>query len=101
MVLIGDYTLNFYKGEIVTLLDLDLTPCGVNLVYRFTPALVQHPAQQGYVLWRGLQYELAPFSVEGFEHTARGQSSNPMLTVSNVMGNFSMLVGQYQELIGA
>lgn len=101
MTVVGEHILNFYKGEIVTLLDLDLNPCGVNTIYHFTPALINHPSQQGSITWRGIEYELAPFSVEGFEHTARGQSSNPMLTVSNVLGNFSLLVGQYQELIGA
>ena len=53
------------------------------------------------VIWQGVEYMPFPVKAEGFEIRSEGVLPRPTMTVSNVDGLISLLVRDYQDLLGS
>lgn len=55
----------------------------------------------GNVVWQGQVYQALPVEAEGFEFTGKGTLPRPKIRITNVGGLLSILLNQYDDLIGA
>ena len=84
-------------GAIVVLYELDATAQGgaITRMHAGTNGLRQP------VVWQGQTYQPFPIEADGFEFSGKGQLPRPVVRVANAMGVLSVLVRNYQDLIGA
>lgn len=84
-------------SAIIELFELDATAFGGDLL-RFhagTNGLVQN------LVWQGNTYTAFPVQATGFDYSGNGQLPRPKLQVANITGAISMLVLQYDDMLGA
>lgn len=84
-------------SAIVELFELDATSMGGD-VQRFhggTNGLLQP------VVWQGNSYQPFPIQASGFDYSGNGQMPRPKVTVANISGAISLLVMEYDDLLGA
>lgn len=84
-------------GALVELFELDLSPIGVDEVWRFTPT----PGIDGKCTFAGRVYYAADVEASGFEVNGQGQVPQPRLRVSNATAMLAGLVLQHDDVIGA
>ncbi len=84
-------------GALVELFELDLSPIGVNEIWRFTPT----PGVDGQCVFAGQVYYAADVEASGFEVNGQGQIPQPRLRVSNATLMLAGLVLQHDDVIGA
>jgi lambda family phage minor tail protein L len=53
------------------------------------------------IQWKGNIYEPLPIIATGYEKSTAGQIEQPSLTVANVLGTFSELIKDYEDMVGA
>ena len=93
-------SLEFFKlapSAVIDLFEIELTQelNGTNAVLRFHAgknSLVQD------IVYGGFAYEASPIEVQGFEFSANGTLPRPTLRVSNVTGNISSIIYQYEPI---
>lgn len=84
-------------SAIIELFELDCTPFGGDLL-RFHAGT---NAISGNIVWQTNTYTAFPIKVSGFDYSGNGQLPRPKLTVANVTGAVTLLVLQYNDLLGA
>ena len=84
-------------SAIVELFELDASSfgAGISRFHAGTNGLKQN------VVWAGNTYTAYPVQASGFEWSGQGSLPRPRLTVANVTGAISLLVIQYDDLLGA
>lgn len=84
-------------SAIVELFELDASSfgAGISRFHAGTNGLKQN------VVWAGNTYTAFPVQASGFEWSGQGSLPRPRLTVANVTGAISLLVIQYDDLLGA
>jgi len=89
-----------WHDAIVEMFDVDLSPItgNVNDLYYFTNQLGLNNEK---IQWQGNTYEPLPILSSGYEKNTTGQIAQPTLTVANVLGTFTELISQYDDLVGA
>lgn len=85
-------------GALIELFEIDTTTIGGSEKFYFYPG---NPEGLAPLLWQGITYQPFPIKAEGFEMSARGTLPRPTLTVSDVTGVLSVLVRDYDDLLGA
>ena len=83
--------------SIIELFTLDLNPIGENTKVRFCNEAFTNGNR---VSFNGIQYDALPIEAEGFELTNKGQPPRPTVKISNVEGTLTVLINQYQDLVG-
>lgn len=84
-------------SAIVELFVLDATDLGSDL-FRF------HAGTNGLrqnVVWQGNTYLPFPVEASGFDYSGNGQLPRPRLQMANITGALTLLVLQYNDLLGA
>lgn len=84
-------------SAIVELFVLDATALGSDM-FRF------HAGTNGLrqsVVWQGNTYLPFPVQASGFDKSGNGQLPRPKLVMANVTGAITLLVLQYEDLLGA
>lgn len=84
-------------SSIVELFILDATALGGDIFYF-------HAGTNGLrsnVIWQGQEYVRFPIEVNGFEISGQGSLPRPKLRVSNALGAISVLLLNYNDLIGS
>ncbi len=84
-------------SSVIELFELDATSFGGDLL-RF------HAGTNGLtsnVVWQGNTYTAFPLKASGFDFSGNGQLPRPKLQVANVTGAISLLVMNYDDLLGA
>lgn len=84
-------------SAIIELFELDATAFGGDML-RFHAGT--NGLQQSLV-WQGNTYTPFPVQASGFEYSGNGQLPRPKLVVANITGAISLLVIQYDDLLGA
>lgn len=89
-----------WHDAIVELFDIDLSPVtgDVNDVYYFSNQLKPDSTK---IVWQGNTYEPLPIIASGYEKSTAGQIEQPSLTVANILGTFSELIKDYDDMVGA
>jgi lambda family phage minor tail protein L len=89
-----------WHDAIVELFDVDLSPItgDSNDVYYFSNQLKPDDTK---IQWKGNVYEPLPIIATGYEKSTSGQIEQPSLTVANVLGTFSELIKDYEDMVGA
>lgn len=89
-----------WHDALVELFDIDLSPITGNIadVYYFTN---QTKEDGSSIFWQGKEYKALPIISSGYEKSTSGTIAQPTLTVANILGTFSELVDQYDDLVGA
>jgi lambda family phage minor tail protein L len=89
-----------WHDAIVELFDIDLSPITGNAsdLYYFTNQLAPNDEK---IQWQGNTYDPLPIISSGYEKSTTGQIAQPTLTVANVLGTFTELISQYDDLVGA
>jgi len=84
-------------GAVVVLYELDATAQGggITRMHAGTNGLRQP------VVWQGQTYQPFPIEVDGFDYSGRGSLPRPTVRVANAMGALTVLVRNYQDLLGA
>jgi lambda family phage minor tail protein L len=91
MTIVSDVQKNWHDG-LVEMFELDLQPITGNAVDKFYFTNQIKP-NGGKVQWKGRIYEPLPISAAGFERSTSGQIPQPSLTVANVLGTFTQVIG--------
>jgi len=88
-----------WHDAIVELFDIDLSPITGNAsdLYYFTNQLAPNDEK---IQWQGNTYDPLPIISSGYEKSTTGQIAQPTLTVANVLGTFTELISQYDDLVG-
>lgn len=89
-----------WHDALVELFDIDLFPITGNAadIYYFTN---QTKEDGSPIFWQGHEYTALPIISSGYEKSTTGTIAQPTLTVANILGTFSELVDQYDDLVGA
>lgn len=89
-----------WHDAIVELFDIDLSPItgDSNDIYYFSNQLKPDNTK---IQWKGNIYEPLPIIATGYEKSTSGQIEQPSLTVANVLGTFSELIKDYEDMVGA
>ena len=89
-----------WHDTIVEMFDIDLSPItgNNNDLYYYTNQV--GPDNQK-IQWQGITYEPLPILSSGYEKSTTGQIAQPTLTVANILGTFTELISQYDDLVGA
>jgi lambda family phage minor tail protein L len=53
------------------------------------------------IQWKGNIYEPIPIASAGYEKSTTGQIAQPTLTVANVLGTFTQVISELDDLVGA
>lgn len=88
-------TKSLEADALVELFELDLSPIGVDDVWRFTPT----PGPSGSVTFRGQIYVAADVKAEGFEVNGAGAPPQPALSVSNATDFLAGVVMAYADAV--
>ena len=89
-----------WHDAIVELIDLDLsliTSDPADIFY-FTNQLKPDDTK---IQWKGNIYEPIPIAAAGYEKSTTGQIAQPTLTVANVLGTFTQVINELDDLVGA
>jgi lambda family phage minor tail protein L len=99
MTLVSDVQKNWHDG-LVELFDIDLSPITGNSgdAFYFTNQIKPNGTK---IQWKGRTYEPLPIFGSGFERSTSGQIPQPSLTVANVLGTFTQIIGPLDDLVGA
>lgn len=84
-------------SAIIELFEMDATAIGSD-VFRF------HAGTNGLrqsLVWQGSTYLPFPMQASGFDMSGNGQLPRPKLIMANVTGAITLLVLQYEDLLGA
>ncbi len=84
-------------SAIIELFELDASNVGAG-IFRFHAGTNELKEN---VIWQGNEYSRFPVSITGFQYTGTGQLPRPKLQVSNYLSTISLLLLQYQDLLGA
>ena len=89
-----------WHDAVVELFDIDLSPItnDNNDIYYFSNQLKPDDTK---IQWKGNIYEPLPIIATGYEKSTSGQIEQPSLTVANVLGTFSELIKDYEDMVGA
>jgi lambda family phage minor tail protein L len=89
-----------WHSAIVEMFDLDLSPITGDVadVFYFSNQLKPDDTK---IQWKGNTYEPLPIIATGYEKSTSGQIEQPSLTVANVLGTFSELIKDYEDMVGA
>jgi len=89
-----------WHDAIVELIDLDLSPITNDPadIFYFTNQLKPDDTK---IQWRGNIYEPIPIAAAGYEKSTTGQIAQPTLTVANVLGTFTQVINELDDLAGA
>ena len=89
-----------WHDAIVEMFDIDLSPItgNSNDLYYYTNQV--GPGNEK-IQWKGITYEPLPILSSGYEKSTTGQIAQPTLTVANILGTFTELISQYDDLVGA
>jgi lambda family phage minor tail protein L len=85
-------------GRQVTLFELDVTSIGGSEHFYFCPST---DANSNPVVWQGITYQPFAIEVKGFETSTKGTLPRPTMSIGNVNNIISVLLRQYDDLIGA
>jgi len=89
-----------WHDAIVELIDLDLSPITNDPadIFYFTNQLKPNDTK---IQWKGNIYEPIPIAAAGYEKSTTGQIAQPTLTVANVLGTFTQVINELDDLVGA
>ena len=89
-----------WHDAIVELIDLDLSPITNDPadIFYFTNQLKPDDTK---IRWKGNIYEPIPIAAAGYEKSTTGQIAQPTLTVANVLGTFTQVINELDDLVGA
>lgn len=89
-----------WHDAIVELIDLDLFPITNDPadIFYFTNQLKPDDTK---IQWKGNIYEPIPIASAGYEKSTTGQIAQPSLTVANVLGTFTQVISELDDLVGA
>ena len=89
-----------WHDAIVELIDLDLSPITSDPadIFYFTNQLKPDDTK---IQWKGNVYEPIPITAAGYEKSTTGQIAQPTLTVANVLGTFTQVINELDDLVGA
>jgi len=89
-----------WHDAIVELIDLDLSPITNDPadIFYFTNQLKPDDTK---IQWKGNIYEPIPIAAAGYEKSTTGQIAQPTLTVANVLGTFTQVINELDDLVGA
>jgi len=89
-----------WHDAIVELIDLDLSPITADPadLFYFTNQLKPDDTK---IQWKGNIYEPIPIASAGYEKSTTGQIAQPSLTVANVLGTFTQIISELDDLVGA
>jgi lambda family phage minor tail protein L len=89
-----------WHDAIVELIDLDLSPITNDPadIFYFTNQLNLNDTK---IQWKGNIYEPIPIAAAGYEKSTTGQIAQPTLTVANVLGTFTQVINELDDLVGA
>lgn len=89
-----------WHDAVVELFDIDLSPITGDAgdVYYFTN---QTKPDGSAIEWQGRTYSPLPIISTGYEKSTTGQIAQPSLTAANILGTFSELIKDYDDLVGA
>ena len=89
-----------WHDAIVELIDLDLSPITSDPadIFYFTNQLKPDDTK---IQWKGNVYEPIPIAAAGYEKSTTGQIAQPTLTVANVLGTFTQVINELDDLVGA
>lgn len=89
-----------WHDAIVELIDLDLSTITSDPadIFYFTNQLKPDDTR---IQWKGNIYEPIPIAAAGYEKSTAGQIAQPTLTVANVLGTFTQVINQLDDLVGA
>lgn len=99
MTLEQDVQKNWHDG-IVELYDLDLSVItgDSNDKFYFTNQIKPDSTK---IQWQGRTYEPLPIISTGYDKSTTGQIPQPSLTVANVLGTFTEVINNLDDLVGA
>jgi len=89
-----------WHDAIVELIDLDLSTITSDPadIFYFTNQLKPNDTK---IQWKGNIYEPIPIAAAGYEKSTTGQIAQPTLTVANVLGTFTQVINELDDLVGA
>lgn len=89
-----------WHDAIVELIDLDLSTITNDPadIFYFTNQLKPDDTK---IQWKGNIYEPIPIISAGYEKSTTGQIAQPTLTVANVLGTFTQVINELDDLVGA
>jgi lambda family phage minor tail protein L len=89
-----------WHDAIVELIDLDLSPITNDPadIFYFTNQVKPDDTK---IQWKGNIYEPIPIASAGYEKSTTGQIAQPSLTVANVLGTFTQVISELDDLVGA
>lgn len=89
-----------WHDAIVELIDLDLSTITNDPadIFYFTNQLKPDDTK---IQWKGNIYEPIPIISAGYEKSTTGQIAQPTLTVANVLGTFTQIINELDDLVGA
>jgi lambda family phage minor tail protein L len=89
-----------WHDAIVELIDLDLSTITNDPadIFYFTNQLKPDDTK---IQWKGNVYEPIPIAAAGYEKSTAGQIAQPTLTVANVLGTFTQVINELDDLVGA
>lgn len=89
-----------WHDAIVELIDLDLSPITNDPadIFYFTNQLKPDDTK---IQWKGNIYEPIPIAAAGYEKSTTGQIAQPTLIVANVLGTFTQVINELDDLVGA
>jgi lambda family phage minor tail protein L len=89
-----------WHDAIVELIDLDLSTITSDPadIFYFTNQLKPDDTR---IQWKGNIYEPIPIAAAGYEKSTTGQIAQPTLTVANVLGTFTQVINELDDLVGA
>lgn len=89
-----------WHDAIVELIDLDLSTITNDPtdIFYFTNQLKPDDTK---IQWKGNVYEPIPIAAAGYEKSTTGQIAQPTLTVANVLGTFTQVINELDDLVGA
>lgn len=88
-----------WHDAIVEMIDLDLSTITGNAedIFYFTNQVKPDDTK---IQWKGNIYEPLPLVADGYEKSTTGQIAQPTLTVANVLGTFTQIIGELDDLVG-
>lgn len=89
--------LKLNQAAYIDLYELDFSPLGSSVVYRFC---ADKDTDGSTVFYKGLEYTALPLQVTGMELTNRAPFPKPTMTFSNIMGTISALMAINNDFVG-
>lgn len=88
-----------WHSVIVEMFDIDLTAITGDAqdIFYFTN---QTKPDETKIQWKGKTYEPLPLLSSGYETNTTGQIAQPTLTVANILGTFTDVVENLEDLVG-